>query len=112
MIADAMAMASVVAPCINDDDFAYSAAAKAIIRGAILRWNDQGNGAATQLVAGPYQVTNTTQPRRSMFFPSEIVDLQNLCSGDSNRQAFTVDTYPAADPSAEWDGVGIWPWVH
>lgn len=111
MITDALAMASEVAPCTNDADFTKTAAAKAIIRGAILRWNDQGTGAATQLVAGPYQMTANSQPRRSMFFPSEIVDLQNLCTGDTNRQAFTVDTYPPADTSAEWDGSGVWPWV-
>lgn len=107
MVADALAIASVVAPCINSDEFTNTAAAKAIIRGAILRWNDQANSAATQLVAGPYQMAGNSQPRRSMFFPSEITDLQNLCAGNTNRQAFTVDSYPVAessDSAPDWGG--------
>lgn len=111
MIADAMALAAVVAPCILEDDFKYATAAKAIIRGAILRWNDSGTGAATQLSAGPFQQTLTTAPRRSMFWPSEITDLQNLCADATNGKAFTVDTMPVETPDESWDGTGIWPWV-
>lgn len=96
MIDDALALAARVAPCITDDEFAYPEAAKAIIRGAILRWNDAGSGAVTQQGAGPFQQTvDTRQTRRSMFWPSEITDLQQLCSETQEAKAFSVDTAPS-----------------
>src|SRR5690625_6417537 len=96
MIDDAMALAVVAAPCIHDDDFAYPDAARAIIRGAILRWNEAGTGALSseQVQTGPYGHTttmDTRQQRRAMFWPSEITDLQKLCA-DAGSGAFTVDT--------------------
>ena len=100
MIADAIAMASApwVAPCILDDDFRYAGAAKAIIRGAIIRWNDAGSGAVTQLSAGSFQQTidNRTE-RKRMFWPSEITDLQRLCGSQRTGRAFTIDTTPVHD---------------
>lgn len=93
MIADALAMAAVVAPCILDEDFAYAAAAKAILRGAILRWHEAGTGAFVQQGAGPFQVTmDSRQQRRGMFYPSEITQLQDLCRESGTGQAFTIDT--------------------
>jgi|SRR5690606_672553 len=99
MITDAMAMAEALAPCVFEPDFTNEAAAKAIIRGAILRWNDQGSGAAVQKTqtAGPFsqsETTDTRQNRKVAFWPSEITDLQSLCGGSSSRKAFVVDTYP------------------
>jgi hypothetical protein len=92
MIADAIAMAAVVAPCILEEDFVYAAAAKAILRGAILRWNDSGSGALTQQGAGPFQVSyDNRQTRRSLFFPSEISQLQDLCAESGNLGAYTID---------------------
>lgn len=89
MIDDALAMATVAAPCIRDDDFAYPDAALAIIRGAILRWNDASSGAITQQSAGPFQVTVDSNTRRNgMFWPSEIVDLGKLCAA-SGAASFT-----------------------
>ncbi|MFC9769463.1 hypothetical protein, partial [Rhodococcus jostii] len=80
MIDDAIATAAVVAPCILDEDFTQEAAAKAILRGAILRWHDAGNGAVVTQAAGPFsQALDTRQVRRAMFYPSEITDLQRLC---------------------------------
>lgn len=114
MIADALAMAEAFAPCVFETGFTNESAAKAIIRAAILRWNDAGSGANSTLVAGPYtqvQPNDTARIQRGKFWPSEVTDLQNLCSGATNRQAFTVDTYPEANPSTDWDGTGIWPWV-
>lgn len=94
MIEDAVATAALVAPCILEDDFQYDKAAKAIIRGAILRWNDAGTGAITQEAAGPFSVSvDTRQPRRTMFWPSEIQQLQELCK-TSTPGAFSVDTAP------------------
>lgn len=98
MIDDALALAAVAAPCIHDDDFAHEAAAKAIIRGAILRWNEAGTGALSseQVQTGPYGHTvsmDTRTQRRAMFWPSEITELQSLCAGGAGG-AFTVDTTP------------------
>lgn len=90
MIEDAVAMAARVAPCILSEDFEYPDAAKAIIRGAILRWNDAGTGAITQAGAGSFnQTIDTRQPRKSMFWPSELTDLQGLCN-EKSQQAFSV----------------------
>ncbi|WP_051549264.1 hypothetical protein [Nocardioides sp. URHA0032] len=81
MIEDAEAMALLAAPCISVDGFAHSTAVKAILRGAVLRWNDSGSGALQAQTAGPFgQTLDTRQERRGMFWPSEIVALQNLCA--------------------------------
>ncbi|BDY32993.1 hypothetical protein [Mycolicibacterium mageritense] len=92
MISDAVAMATVVAPCVVAEDFAYAGAARAILRAAVLRWIDQGSGAQPALVAGPFGVTPQTQPRRNLFWPSEIAALQRLC-GSGRGGAFAVDTW-------------------
>lgn len=95
MIEDALATAAEVAPCILESDFTKDAAAKAIIRGAILRWNDAGTGAVTQMSAGSFQQTiDNRTTRKSMFWPTEIVDLQKLCGTARSGKAFTVDTTP------------------
>lgn len=101
MITDALAMAEVFAPCIFEPEFTKTAAAKAIIRGAILRWNEQGSGGLVQTTkaAGSFSVSQTVdnkQVRKVAFWPSEITDLQALC-GPSQAMAFTIDTYPAEE---------------
>jgi hypothetical protein len=99
MIEDAIAMASApwVAPCIVTDSFPYAAQAKAILRGAILRWNDAGTGAVTQVSAGSFQQTvDNRSERKRMFWPSEIVDLQKLCGSARSGRAFTIDTTPVS----------------
>ncbi|AMS03251.1 head-tail adaptor [Gordonia phage Lucky10] len=94
MIDDALETAYLIAPCIKEDDFAYQGAAKAVIRGAILRWNDTGaGGVTTQSTAGPISETVTTL-RRSMYWPSEIEQLQSMCRDGKKAGAFTVDTAP------------------
>jgi hypothetical protein len=95
MIEDAMALAEVIAPCIVTEDFAYTKAAKAILRGAILRWHEAGTGATIQQSAGPFaQSIDTKQQRRGMFWPNEIEQLQNLCKGVETTGAFSIDTAP------------------
>jgi len=96
MIVDAMARAAVIAPCILSDDFEHTEAAKAIIRGAILRWNEAGTGAITSetVAKGPFthsQTVDTKTARRSMFWPSEIDELKSLCAS-SGTGAFSIDT--------------------
>lgn len=93
MIEDALAMAERVAPCILEPTFPYEAAAKAILRGAILRWHEAGTGAVQSQTAGPFgQTIDTRQQRRGMFWPSEIEQLQDLCKGPDTSGAFSVDT--------------------
>ena len=88
MIEDAEAMALLAAPCISASGFVNGGAVKAILRGAVLRWIESGTGAVQQQSAGPFgQTLDTRQERRGMFWPSEITQLQGLCSTGS---AFTL----------------------
>ena len=101
MIADVSAMAVLVAPCLKDETTLteeQKAAAKAVLRGVILRWNESGTGAFQSQTAGPFTVQmDTRQQRRGAFWPSEIEQLQGICSGGSGGtgKAFTVDTAPS-----------------
>jgi hypothetical protein len=102
MIDDAMAMAALVAPCILEETFANEAAARAIIRGAILRWNEAGTGAYTQRSAGSVQVsTDTRQPRKGMFWPTEIDQLQKLCATTTSG-AFSISMLGASSIHQPW----------
>lgn len=92
MIEDAMATAIRVAPCIITEEFEHPGAAKAILRAALLRWHESGNGAVTSQSAGPFsQTIDTSTPRRRLFWPSEIDDLAGLCGAQSSG-AFAIDT--------------------
>lgn len=121
MIADAEAMAILAAPCLpdlltapegeTDADAARRqaklAALKAILRGAILRWNEAGTGAlsARQDTFGPFgqsETLDTRQTRRVMFWPSEIEQLQKLCASGEQGKAFSVDTVPGAWLHSPW----------
>lgn len=95
MIEDAMATAGVVAPCIEDSGFEHAAAAKAIIRGAILRWHEAGAGGVTQqqVNSGPFSQSTSIDSRterRGMFWPSEIEQLQALCAASTRGTARTM----------------------
>lgn len=96
MIADALGLATLAAPCIITEGFAYPAAAKAVLRGAILRWNEAGTGARGSQTAGPYAIGfDTSTPRRRLFWPSEIEDLQKMCrDANASNGAFSIDTAP------------------
>lgn len=95
MIEDALATAAVVAPCILDDDFEHSGAAKAILRKAVLRWNDAGTGVITQLSAGSFQqTTDNRTEHKSLLWPSELTKLEQLCGLSRRGRAFTIDTTP------------------
>lgn len=98
MIADALAMAKLAAPCITNADFAYPDAALAIIRGAILRWNEAGSGVktSTSQTVGPFAHSESYQQpvRRALFWPSEIDQLKKLCADSSSSKAWGYDTAP------------------
>lgn len=101
LIKDALAMAILIAPCIEDDDFPYADAAEAIIRGAILRWYDSSNNPGTSsvsLTAGEFTKTesfDTNSPRRNLFMVSEKRELEDLCKKSGNSAAFTITPGPS-----------------
>jgi hypothetical protein len=96
MIDDAEAIAVLAAPCLaepSDLDPTQVAAIRAVLRGAILRWNDAGSGAVTQQTAGPFsQTVDNRAQRRGMFWPTEIEQLQDLCQGAESTGAYAIDT--------------------
>jgi hypothetical protein len=107
MIADAEAQAAVAAPClltlndIPDPETAAElahrtakiAAVKAVLRGAVLRWHEAGNGALQSQTIGPFgQTMDTRVQRRGLFWPSEIEQLQGVCAGESGG-AWSIDTF-------------------
>lgn len=97
MIADAEALAALAAPCLVADPLTLTAGqtagVKAILRGAIMRWNEAGTGALQSQQAGPFgQTVDTRQVRRGMFWPSEIQQLQDICGGNDDLGIFAVDT--------------------
>ena len=98
MIDDALALAAVIAPCILEPDFPYDDAAKAIIRGAVLRWEAADTGAVTSQTAGPFAVQiDSTVRRYGMYTPTEIEQLQALCklyNGNTGGGAWGYDTIP------------------
>lgn len=108
MIDDAEAMAVLAAPCITAEGFAYGAAVKAILRGAVLRWNDAGSGALQQQTAGPFgQTLDTRQERRGMFWPSEIVALQGLCA-DSQGGVYSSSLAGPDREDGYWSQPNVW----
>lgn len=85
MIADATAIAILQAPCIDDVGFTRTDAVKAILRGAILRWHEAGAGSLQAETVGPFtQAFDTRTPRRGLFWPSELTQLQGLCTSGSS----------------------------
>lgn len=97
MVQDATAQAVLAAPCLGTEDDltdAQKAAVKSILRGAILRWHDAGSGAFQQDTQGPFSVTyDTRQTRKALFWPSEIAQLQSVCSAINGGKggAFEID---------------------
>lgn len=91
MIADAIALAAVDAPCILRNDFEYADAAKVIIKGAILRWYDQGSGAMSSMSADVFSASYDTRNPRSAtgFWKSEKKALARLCGHGAG--AYTID---------------------
>lgn len=116
MIADVESMAALAASCLQDpefrDDETYRGAVKAILRQAVLRRNDAGTGAVTQVGAGSFQQTvDTRTPSRGLLWPSEIAQLRDLCAqfrGDAEGQAFTVSMIPEIPGNRFADRPDLW----
>lgn len=108
MIDDAEAMAVLAAPCITAVGFTNTAAVKAILRGAVIRWNEAGSGALQAQQAGPFgQTLDTRQERRGMFWPSEIVQLQGLCAG-AEGGTYTTSLAGPTDTDGYWSTPSTW----
>ena len=108
MIEDAEAMAVLAAPCINAAGFEFGTAVRAILRGAVLRWNETGSGAVQSQTAGPFGVqVDTRQERRGMFWPSEIVALQSLCA-DSQGGVYSVSLAGPDASEGSWTSPSTW----
>src|SRR5688500_5290100 len=94
MVAGANSRAVRVAPCLATPTADQLAEAKLILIGAVSRWARAGEGAHTQMVAQVYSVTTDTRQTGGFhFWPTEITNLQDLCSGNE-REAFSIDTVP------------------
>lgn len=109
MVAGANARASRVAPCLvatGEDAPTYNQVdeAKLILLGAIKRWVEAGSGALQSQTAGPFSAVQDTRQRTGYnLWPSEITDLQAICSaGPVGRQAFSIDTAPAYSAHLPW----------
>lgn len=109
MVDGANARASRVAPCLvatGEDAPTYNqvAEAKLILLGAIKRWVEAGSGALQSQTAGPFSAVQDTRQRTGYnLWPSEITDLQAICSaGPVGRQAFSIDTAPAYSAHLPW----------
>lgn len=101
MIDDVLALAGLAAPCLDDEnlDPKKAKAAKAVLRGVVLRWNDSGpSGRRTSdaETVGPFQFSETIDntARRSLLWPSEITQLQEICSEETDKhaRAWSYDT--------------------
>lgn len=107
MIEDVDALAVLVAPCIADPGFQHIGAVRALLRGAVLRWADAGSGALASQTAGPFGITlDTRTERRGLLWPSEIAQLQGMCSGRGGG-AFSVDTTPGTGRLAHLDTCSV-----
>jgi hypothetical protein len=109
MIADVEATAVEIAPCLpgltqaqageTADETAVRlnklATVKAILRAAILRWNEAGSGALQSSTVGPFgQTIDTRVARRDVFWPTEIERLERICTSGTPGGVFTLDTAP------------------
>lgn len=98
LIDDAESLAMLSAPCLRSGpgelkDYQYKAA-RAIMRGAVLRWSEAGNGSVQQQSAGIFSMTTTPQARRNSYWPSEKEDLQKICRDANAGKAYSISTAP------------------
>jgi hypothetical protein len=105
MVAGANAKASRVAPCLSEAPTEDQIAeARLVLLGAVKRWAEAGSGALASQTAGPFGQTIDTRQRTGYhLWPSEITDLQGICSsGTPSREAFSIDTAPAYSSHLPW----------
>src|SRR5688572_16932858 len=105
MVAGANAKASRVAPCLASTDPAPSddqlAEAKLVLVGAVRRWAETGSGAYQAQQAGPFGVTVDTRQRTGFnLWPSEIEDLQEICSSGTTASSGAFSITPSGSCSS------------
>ncbi|MDR1079240.1 MAG: hypothetical protein LBL55_11430 [Propionibacteriaceae bacterium] len=117
MIADALAQAQLVAPCLLDPDGLTElqrSQFRSVLRVALLRWEEAGAGGvqASSETVGPFTRqerldTSVDRSRRGLFWPWEIVLLESICQGQPNPSS-PLDAPPEADsgPSPSPTGAG------
>ncbi len=110
MVAGANAKASRVAPCLtwadeDDDHPAPSedqlAEARLVLIGAVKRWSEAGAGALQSETVGPFGVTLDTRQRTGFnLWPSEIEQLQDICSSGTDTSSGAFSFRPGCGDSA------------
>lgn len=97
MVRAANARAMRVAPCLAEAPSPDQIAeASLVLLGAVKRWTETGAGSVQQQSAGPFAMTVDTRQRGGYtLWPSEITQLQEICSSGEKSAAFTVDTAPS-----------------
>lgn len=94
MIADAEAKATLAAPGLADPSSlsdAQRGQVRAILRDAILRWNDRGSGALTQTSIGQVSVSADTRIVSRNLFTAAELDLLRSITGGNRGRAFSLD---------------------
>ena len=108
MVAGANAKASRVAPCLASVETPPTAdqldEARLVLIGAIKRWHESGSGAFQQQQAGPFGVTVDTRQRTGYnFWPSEIEQLQSICTtGETSSSAFSISPSGGTSSHLPW----------
>lgn len=98
VIEDAEALALLYAPCIANPQFNNIAAAKAIIRKAVIYDYEASSARRQTEQTGPYSITNFAPTRSGTFYsPSQIEALKALCKQPPLAGAYSVQLeYPDA----------------
>lgn len=96
MIDDAEAKALVIEPKLAQNDQLSATqinAVRALLRDAILRWNDRGSGALTQTSIGQVNVSSDSRSwGQNLFTSREEAQLRSIAAGSANRdKAFMVN---------------------
>jgi hypothetical protein len=106
MVAGVNAKASRVAPCLTDTTTPPTLdqidEARLVLIGAVKRWVEAGAGALQAQTAGPFGMTVDTRQKSSGFnlWPSEIEQLQAICSNGTTASAGAFSITPACSSSA------------
>lgn len=93
-IEDVESMALLAAPCLGDTlTEIQTKQVRAVLRTALIRMKDEGSGSVQQTTAGPFgQTIDTRQPRRGLFWPSELAELRSICALATGASSGTAGT--------------------
>jgi hypothetical protein len=108
MIEDAEALAitsaPLLVPAVGQPELTdqQKAAVRAILRTAILRWNEAGNGAVTTQTAAIFGMTVDTRTARFGGLTNAEIDLLKAIVTPDNTKAFSIDLAPRGTRHAPW----------